>query len=147
MRNAYADISYADDYFAMRAFADVWTPADDNTKQKFLATASALIREYCTFMDDNGSAYTYDDAEGVDWLKRATCEEALYLLALGKDPTAADKKTTLGVKSTDGTVFDKAFAADILCVWCRQILEENGGIVSPAAAAASKRLTQGKISK
>lgn len=135
MKKSYADIDYADTYFALRAFSEVWTAAEDSVKVRFLSTASVFIRDYCTFIEEEtGKPYTYDEAgENEEWLKRATCEEALYLLALGKDPTAADKKTTLGIKSADGVTFDKSFSADILCISCRKILEDNGGVVSIAA--------------
>ncbi len=79
---------------------------------------------------------TDETAEIPKWLKEATSEEALYLITLGKDPTAADKKTTLGILSTDGTVFDKRFAADVLCKACVRILENNGGIVDPDATVS-----------
>ena len=135
MKKAYADIDYADAYFALRAFAGAWSVAEESVKLRYLATASVFIRDYCTFFDENtGKPYTYDEAgDKEEWLKRAACEEALYLLTLGKDPTAADKKTTLGIKSADGVTFDKSFAADILCISCRKILEDNGGIVATVA--------------
>lgn len=138
IKAAYCDVEYADIYFELRAFADAWTAADEATKAKYLYTASAMIADYCYFEDAEGEMFVYDDATGSEaWLQDAACEQALYLLSLGKDPTAADKKTTLGVKSTDGTVFDKSFAADILCVRCRQILENHGGVISPSATAGN----------
>lgn len=146
---SYADVTWADEYFAMRAFSDAWNAAGDD-KSKYLETATQQIKDFCTFVDEKG-AYTYEEnAEEYiipGWLKRATAEQALHLLNLAKDPTQNDKKTTLGVSSTEGTTFDKSFAADILCPVCRQILENNGGVLVAGASANSKRLGFGRVSK
>lgn len=145
---SYADIAWADEYFAMRAFADVWGGAGDN-KQKYLSTATQQIKDYCAFVDEKG-AFVYE--EGSDeyvipvWLKRATAEQALHLLNLGKDPTQNDKKTTLGISSADGNVFDKRFAADVLCPLCCRILENNGGVLM-GGATQSKRVGVGMVIK
>ena len=137
----YCTVEFADQYIFGRAFADAWT--DDVQKDQFLMLASELIEQYCTFYDDNGDAYSYtDDLDVPEWLQKATAEEALYLVNLGKDPTQADKKTTLGIASTEGTVFDKNFAADILCINCRKIIEKNGGQVDPIASAGDSRTVQ-----
>lgn len=146
---SYADTIWADEYFAMRAFADAWSNAGED-KAKYLATATQQIKDFCAFVDEKGAfVYEEDSSEHVIpvWLKRATAEQALHLLNLGKDPTQNDKKTTLGVASTDGTTFDKSFAADILCSTCRQILENNGGVIVSGASASSKRLGFGLVSK
>lgn len=147
---SYADVLWAEEYFAMRAFADVWDNAGEN-KQKYLETATQQIKDFCAFVDEKG-AFIYDENNLEEhiipaWLKRATAEQALHLLNLGKDPTQNDKKTTLGIASTDGTVFDKTFAADILCPICCQILENNGGVLVSGATAGSKRLGIGRVFK
>lgn len=140
---SYCDVSFADEYFAKRAFSEAWS---GDEKEKYLETATMLIKEYCVFEDERG-VFTYEDEEAEEWLKKATCEQALYLLNLGKDPTQADKKTTLGIISTEGTTFDKSFAADILCIQCRKILENNGGIISSEATSNSRKIKTGKILK
>ena len=146
---SYADVTWADEYFAMRAFADAWNAAGDD-KIKYLETATLQIKDFCAFTDEKGAfIYEEDSTEHVipGWLKRATAEQALHLLNLAKDPTQNDKKTTLGVSSTDGTVFDKTFAADVLCAICCRILENNGGVLLGGATAGSKRLGFGRVSK
>lgn len=137
---SYCDIAYADTYISAGAFASKW--AGENTlKQKFLEQATRFIKEYSWFTDESGDVFRYDEtAEGAvipEWLKQATCEEALYLITLGKDPTAADKKLTLGIKSTDGTVFDKEFQADILCPACIRLIESNGGMIEGGAVSGN----------
>jgi hypothetical protein len=134
---AYATVEYANEYFMLRAFSSAWEKAGDE-KSKLLNFATELIKEYCTFEDElNGGFFVYDEVEeGREWLKDATCEQALYLANLGKDPTQADKKTTLGIASTEGTVFDKSFAADIIGTRCRRILEAHGGILTDGASTA-----------
>lgn len=146
---SYTDVAWADEYFAMRAFADAWQKAE-HSKAQYLETATQQIKDFCAFADEKGAfIYEEDSAEHVipSWLKRATAEQALHLLNLAKDPTQNDKKTTLGVVSTDGTVFDKTFAADILCPLCCRILENNGGVLLGGAIAGSKRLGFGRVSK
>lgn len=146
---SYADVTWADEYFAMRAFTDAWNAAGDD-KSKYLETATLQIKDFCAFTDEKGAfIYEEDSTEHVipGWLKRATAEQALHLLNLAKDPTQNDKKTTLGVSSTEGTVFDKKFAADILCATCCRILENNGGVLLGGATAGSKRLGFGRVSK
>jgi hypothetical protein len=71
----------------------------------------------------------------------------LYLINLGKDPTQADKKTTLGIVSTDGTVFDKSFAADIISPNCRRIIIANGGSVSSSAQSKKQSISHGRITR
>ncbi|MBQ7404223.1 MAG: hypothetical protein IJW05_12395 [Lentisphaeria bacterium] len=137
----YCTVEFADQYLAGRAFSSGW--ADGVEKEQFITLASELIEQYCTFFDDNGDAFSYaDDLDVPEWLKKATAEEALYLVNLGKDPTQADKKTTLGIASADGAVFDKNFAADILCINCRRIIEKNGGQIDSIAIAGDGRTVQ-----
>jgi hypothetical protein len=132
----FADASFADEYFAKRAFAGAWQTADD--KEGLLNLASDLITEYCQFYDEYGNPCQYADEDAPEWLKRATAEQALYLLNLGKDPTQADKKTTLGIiRTDDGTTFDKSFAADIIGPLAAKMITRNGGEILPGATAAS----------
>lgn len=147
---SYADVNWADEYFALRAFSDAWNAAGEN-KLLYLETATNQIKDYCAFVDEKG-AYTYNENDNSEfvipaWLRRATCEQALHLLNLVKDPTQNDKKTTLGIASTDGTVFDKSFAADILCPLCCRILENNGGVLLDGATSGGKRLGVARVSK
>lgn len=139
---AYCDTTYADAYFLNRAFSEKWT---GDKKAVYLETATTLIRQYCLFVEeDTGKVFTYADNAAPDWLKDATCEEALYLLNLGKDPTQTLKVLTLGILHTDdGTTFDHRFRADILCASCRVILENNGGLISSEAIAGGG-IKQGK---
>lgn len=145
---AYCDTIFADAYLSQGAFVSKWT---GTAKANFLEQATRFIKEFCYFEDEKGEVFRYDEtdetAEIPVWLKEATCEEALYLITLGKDPTAADKKTTLGIVSTDGTVFDKKFAADVLCKACVRILENNGGIIDPDATASENDVTGGWFTK
>lgn len=133
---AYCDTTFADEYLLAGAFADGWS---GENRGKYLESATRMIKQFCNFRDDDGF-FVYDEEvlpEIPVWLKEATCEQALYLLNLGKDPTQADKKTTIGVQSTEGTVFNKDFRADILAPACAYILEAHGGIISDGARSVS----------
>lgn len=143
---AYASLEYANEYFMLRAFAGAWDSTEE--KEKILNLATQLIKEYCSFEDElNGSVFIYEEAtDEQDWLRNACCEQALYLANLGKDPTQADKKTTLGIASTEGTVFDKSFAADVIAPRCRIILENHGGILVSDAAGGGG-IGYGTVSK
>lgn len=144
---SYASLEYANEYFMLRAFAGAWDSAAE--KEKLLNLATQLIKEYCSFEDElNGGVFVYEEAsEGQEWLKNACCEQALYLANLGKDPTQADKKTTLGIASTEGTVFDKSFAADVIAPRCRIILENHGGILSSEATSGGGGIGYGTVRK
>ena len=143
---SYCTVAFADEYFAKRAFSDAWNNGED--KESFLMLATEFIMDYCTFYDDNGDSFFYsDDMVLPEWLQKATAEEALYLINLGKDPTQADKKTTLGIASADGAVFDKDFAADIIGVQCRRIIEKNGGTIEADAVSGGNNVSQGWVRK
>lgn len=148
----YATVTQANEYLNKRAFTSAWQALPDEEKEGYLNLASELIFQYCFFIDENDFSFRYDTEEKEnslpipDFLVKATAEQALYLVNLGKDPTQADKKTTLGIASTEGTVFDKGFKADILCVNCRNILEANGGEVS-SDALSSGNVSWGYIRK
>lgn len=135
---AYCDIPFADQYFNAAAFTSGWDALDSDSKRKYIESASRIIRRFCCFYDENdGMPFRYSldalENEIPDFLREATCEQALYLVNLGKDPTQADKKTTLGIASADGTIFDKSFAADVLCIVSQNIIIENGGDVTYGA--------------
>lgn len=138
---AYCDVEYADEYMRGLLFRDSWTSANDDQKSAALITATRLIKQFSVFVfPDSDVPYKYDERKDFipDWLKRANCEEALYLLNLARDPRF-DKKLTLGIASTDGTVFSKDFTADILCLSCRTLIEDNEGEVFPAALGGTSR--------
>ena len=145
---AYVTPDYATAYFADRPDAEAFLALD--APDKFLAFAGQLIADYCVFYDEAG-AYTFAADNAPDFIKRATCEEALYLATLGKDPTAALQVLTLGiVKTDDGTTFDHRFKPDILGVNVRRILTANGGDVAPEAsgyADAASGISQGAVTK
>ena len=131
----FADVTFADEYFAQRAFAENWQTA--GSKEQYLSLASELIAEYCQFRDEYGNICAYTASDAPEWLKRATAEQALYLVNLGKDPTQADKKTTLGIiRTDDGTTFDKSMAADIIAPMAERIIVRNGGILLSGTSAS-----------
>lgn len=128
----YASTAFAARYFADRPDAEAFLALD--APARVLGYAGQLIADFCTFYDEEGFAYVYDAADAPDWLMRATCEEALYLANLGKDPARKLDVLTLGiVKTDDGTTFDHRFQPDILGVTCRRILTANGGEIAPEA--------------
>lgn len=130
----YVSVADADAYFSERGSADAWSALSDSDRGKLLTLASGLIADFCVFYDATGYPFTYDSADGMAWLQKAACEEALYLANLGKDPTRPVNVLTLGiVRTDDGTIFDHKFQADILGVSCRRIIEANGGEISPDA--------------
>lgn len=143
----YADLTFAEEYFANRAYTEKWQSSGDADKEKFLGMATGLIETYCQFYDDDGLPFLYTVDGAPQWLKQATCEEALYLLNLGKDPTQPDEVTVMGIASTKGTTFDRSMKADILCVSCRRIIEANGGEIDSAAFSASGGIGSGVVVK
>lgn len=136
---SYCDYQWGDSYFELRVNAEKWGKLKNDEKTVYLETASRFIKDYCCFEDEKtGEMYVYDETgdEIPEWLKRATCEEALHLLNLGKDPVQQLKVHTLGIVQTDdGTTFDKQFTGDVLGKSCRAILERAGGILSEDASS------------
>lgn len=144
----YADLTFAEEYFANRAYTDNWQKAAEADKQRFLGMATFLIEKFCQFYDDFGMPFLFSIDSAPDWLKQATCEQAIYLLNLGFDPTQPPEPTVLGIASAKGTVFDKSMVADILCQSCRRIIEANGGEVDSAAySTSSGNIANGVIEK
>jgi hypothetical protein len=143
----YADLTFAEEYFSDRAYTDNWQNAAESDKQRFLGMATKLIEDFCQFYDEIGAPFLFSIDGAPEWLKKACCEEALYLLNLGKDPTQPDEVTVMGIASTKGTTFDRSMKADILCVSCRRIIEANGGEIDSAAVTASGGIGSGVIVK
>ena len=133
----YADLTFAEEYFSDRAYTDNWQNAAESDKLKALGMATNLIETFCQFYDDFGMPFLYGIGNAPEWLKKACCEEALYLLNLGKDPTQPDEVTVMGIAGTKGTTFDPTMKADILCVPCRRILEANGGEIDSEAVSGT----------
>ena len=133
----YADLTFAEEYFSDRAYTDEWQNAAESDKLKALRMATNLIETFCQFFNGVGMPFLFSIDLAPDWLKKACCEEALYLLNLGKDPTQPDEVTVMGIASTKGTTFDSTMKADILCVSCRRILEANGGEIDSEAVSGT----------
>lgn len=137
----YCDLEYAEAYFLNRLNTSAWDSSSD-MKIKALANASRDIYDFCEFYDEYGVPFRYDmeDSETVeipDDLKAATCEQALYLLNLGFDPRQPKKVNTLGIISTDGTVFDKDMTAGILCDSAIRLIKNMGGEILSGANNSS----------
>ena len=141
MSEPFATCESADSYFGARAYSSGWTAlADDETKAKYLNLARVIIRNISSFTPEDAEAsVSIDDPDIVekymlaDSLEAACLEEALHLVNLGKDPTQTLKVLNLGILSTDGTVFDHSFVADILCPFTVRILKNAGFEVSGEA--------------
>ena len=137
----FATVEAADAYFGARAYSSGWTTlSDDETKAQYLTLASVIIRIFSSFTpEDAEEPVSIDDPDIVekymlaDSLEAACLEEALHLVNLGKDPTQTLKVLNLGILSTDGTVFDHSFVADILCPFTVRILKNAGFDISSEA--------------
>ena len=134
----FATVEAANIYFSARAYSSGWTAlADDETKAQYLNLASVIIRIFSSFTPEDADApVSIDDPEIIakyalsSVLEAACLEEALHLVNLGKDPTQTLKVLNLGILSTDGTVFDHSFVADILCPFTVRILKNAGFDIS-----------------
>lgn len=137
----FATVESADSYFSARAYSSGWTAlADDETKAQYLNLASVVMRIFSSFTPEDADApVSIDDPDIVEKyalssvLEAACLEEALHLVNLGKDPTQTLKVLNLGILSTDGTVFDHSFVADILCPFTVRILKNAGFEISSEA--------------
>ena len=150
----FATVESADIYFSARAYSSGWTAlADDETKEQYLNLASVIMRIFSSFTPEDADApVSIDDPDIVekymltDSLEAACIEEALHLVNLGKDPTQTLKVLNLGILSTDGTVFDHSFVADILCPFTVRILK-NAGFEVSSEATGGESVQVGLITK
>ena len=137
----FATVESADSYFSARAYSSGWTAlSGEEEKAQYLNLASVIIRIFSSFTPEDAEApVSIDDPEIIEKytlesvLEAACLEEALHLVNLGKDPTQTLKVLNLGILSTDGTVFDHSFVADILCPFTVRILENAGFEISSEA--------------
>lgn len=101
--NSYVTVAYADDYFTTRLNSSAWSSAVTATKQSALVTATETIEEKFSWRgvkatdtqalhwpaseayDCNGDAIDDTDIPGA--VKRAVCEQALYLLTFDATQT------------------------------------------------------------
>lgn len=133
---SYCSVDEADEYFSQRLNSESWSDADENAKKRALATATRLIRDYTAFFDEEGAPFSPDPDDPPDEVKAATAEQALYLLNLGFDPTQPKKVNILGIRTTEGTTFDKDMTAEIICEPAIRLLENIGAqLLGPAAGS------------
>lgn len=150
----FATVESADSYFEARAYSSGWTAlADDETKEQYLNLASVIMRIFSSFTPEDADApVSIDNPEVItkyalsSVLEAACLEEALHLVNLGKDPTQTLKVLNLGILSTDGTVFDHSFVADILCPFTVRILK-NAGFEISSEATGGESVQVGIITK
>lgn len=88
--SSYANISYADDYFATRLFTEVWDDALDDDRTKALTMATRIIDRLNFVGEKADAAQEFQFPRGSDTdvprdIKQACCEIALALLD-GVDP-------------------------------------------------------------
>lgn len=121
----YTDIPFADDFLAGQYQADqYWGQAGDVLKASCLTTASRQISLFASDLP----------TDAPDWLKEATCHQALYLLRLAHDTTFPRQHLTLGLsRDEDGNTFDYGYAPQILCPATIRLLRTNGATIDPDA--------------
>lgn len=103
--NSYVTVAEADTYFEGRLYATDWTGATTENKTTALVMATTVLDDWAEWVGSKADLienqalrwprYNVEHRDG-EWfdsdvipafLRRAVCEEAIYLL--GKDPTAA----------------------------------------------------------
>jgi len=104
----YADVTYADAYFAERMGSDVWTSTETADKEKSLKHGTRLI-DRCDFVlektdeDQEREFPRNGDTEIPDEVKQANCEVALELLKGRLPEETMVKKTGIASESVGDT--------------------------------------------
>jgi len=104
----YADVAYADAYFAERVGADGWAALDSAVKEKALKHATKLV-DQCDFVlekTDENQAREFPrngETEVPDEVLQATCEVAFELEINSKIPTNMTKKAGIASESVGDT--------------------------------------------
>ncbi len=141
-----ATLQDAQAYFDGRLYAERWFSAShlrtgDKTSQEVaLEWANQIIETSVVDWFDSAFVATSDESGEplfVDAVKRAVYEEALYLLSI--DPTEYPEILTLGVKTTEGTTFDKDFTAPLIAPISRKTLEKYAVLTADKPSGASVR--------
>lgn len=143
----YCTLEYADAYFSQRLNVEAWDAAEESTRSKALATATRQIRQFARFYDDIDRPIELDPENLPPQVPEAAAEQAIYLLTLGFDPAQPKKVNTLGILSTDGTVFDKTMTAAILCDTTVRLLENAGAEILENAGMNATGATFGRWDK
>ena len=111
-----ASLNDANEYFADRLYADVWTNASERERERALTQASYLIASAFTFRDDAPRRH--------ERVVAALCEEALWLLQ--RDPTQFPQALALGITRVEvanlAATFDRAQIAPLICYAARRLL-------------------------
>ena len=124
-------LEWATEYFATsRPKADEWNDASDTERLQYLNWASALIRSAFVWHPDVV-------VENDDRIRRATCEQALWLM---RRPDHYPELLTKGISSASvgsgaaSATFSKEFVAPLICEEAKlavcEIVDEVGGLAT-----------------
>lgn len=132
-------LDIADNYFSSRLYADAWSKAPSEDREKALTQASFIIAGGFSFYQH---AYAVDGYGKTHWHERveaAVCEEALWLLK--RDPTDYPELLTLGIaeaKAADlEAKFDRAFAAPLVCPAAKALIGELAAFFNDASCRST----------
>lgn len=128
-------MEWADAYFQNRLHAGKWADASEVDRAKSLAMAGGMIQS--SFRFGSGTFHTTVDGGGaeyqdcVDAVKRAICEQALYLLAI--DPTEPNPILGMGISSGSAggasATFSKEFTMPLICEAAKLAIGEYGEMI------------------
>jgi len=130
----FCSLEFANLFLGAHRWIDNWTGASDEEKTAALINSTQVIIQFCKFFDEEENEIHYipeseDDANIPDWLRQATCYEALYFLDLENDPARPFPLGILGIIKDGKTTFDHNYEPPLFSAMARQILENNGAIV------------------
>lgn len=160
--NSYVTVDYADDYALLRIGTTAWAALTTANKQAYLVTATRMLETYFAFRGnpaDESQALHWPAVDDISWdtltfdsdtipeaVKRATCEQALYLLRINaiEDPTAIMAGLASVQVGAIEVEFDKSMTPDQIPGYVAAMLARYGTMV---AGARKYGVSQGSVSR
>jgi len=128
-------VAYADGFLGEHRWSENWTASTAAGKSEALVNATNVIQRFCTFVDSDGEALSYNPEseadEGIpDWLRQACCYEALYFLDLDNDPARPFPLGILGLIKSGSDSFSHDYEPPLFSQMAKAVIEKNGGTVN-----------------
>lgn len=138
----FCDTTFGDTFIGEHRWSENWTDASAADKAQALVNATNLIQQFVNFYDSDGVEVTYapeDETDELipDWLRKACCYEALYLLDLDNDPARPFPLGILGIIQSGSDKMSHDYEPPLFSMMCSRLLKINGAIVhDPFSGAA-----------
>jgi len=134
--------TFGDTFLGEHRWSENWTNATSTEKSQALVNATNLILQFVEFFDEDGVEVAYapiddEDEDIPDWLRKACCYEALYLLDLDNDPARPFPLGILGIIQSGTDKLSHDYEPPLFSLMCKRLLANNGAVVHDPFAGNS----------